>query len=343
VITSSILAGVAVVVTVARPRSWLGALTAASAAAVAVALGVGSLSPALVATAPTVGFLLVAVAAAATAVRLGLAARLATLLARGSRGRAGTLYVLVCLVTAAATAAVSLDGAVVLLVPVTLELAERFGAPLRPLLLGVVAVANAFSLGLPEGNPTNLVVLLRLGSGLGGYALRALPAAAAAAVLCAAGVAWFERRSLTAGGAVEPEPRSGRAQVRLASGFGAVLRLGLQLSALLVVLIPLIRHFHLPALGGLVGALAVAGAAAAAAALVNNLPASAAIAAGLGGPAAYAALAGVSVGALVTEHGSVATLLAGELAGTRAYERRLVPVVAVALAVATMLIWLGER
>ena len=50
-------------------------------------------------------------------------------------------------------------------------------------------------------------------------------------------------------------------------------------------------------------------------------------------------LAGVSVGALATEHGSVATLLAGELAGARAYERRLVPVVAAALALATILLY----
>ena len=83
---------------------------------------------------------------------------------------------------------------------------------------------------------------------------------------------------------------------------------------------------------GVAGALAISAATAAAAAAVNNLPASAAVAAAFSGPAAYAALAGVSVGALATEHGSVATLLAGELAGESAYERRLVPVVAAALA-----------
>jgi Na+/H+ antiporter NhaD/arsenite permease-like protein len=337
-ITDSILAGIAVAVTVMRPRSWLAALTAASAAAVAVGLGVGSLGPALVATAPTVAFLLVAVASVAVAVRLGLADRLAVLLARAAGGRTRRLYVLVCLSTAAATAMVSLDGAVVLLVPVALELARRFGAPLRPLLLGIVAVANAFSLGLPEGNPTNLVVLARLDSNLGAYALRALPAGAAAAVLCAAGVAWLERRSLSAGSAVDLP--SVTPEVRVASGFGAVLRLGLQLSSLLVVLIPVSGHLPAARLGGLGGALAVAAATAAAAALVNNLPASAALAAGLSGPAAYAALAGVSVGALETEHGSVATLLAGDLAGTPAYERRLVPVVSVALGVAVLLLWL---
>ena len=46
-----------------------------------------------------------------------------------------------------------------------------------------------------------------------------------------------------------------------------------------------------------------------------------------------------TMSALATEHGSVATLLAGELAGVRAYERRLVPVVAAALAVATVVLY----
>jgi Na+/H+ antiporter NhaD/arsenite permease-like protein len=201
----------------------------------------------------------------------------------------------------------------------------------RPLLLGVVAVANAFSLALPEGNPTNLVVLERLGRDFGDYTLHALPAGLAAAIVCAAGAAWLGRTERPAPPPA-PDPRIG-------TGLGAVARLGVQLTGLLVVLIPVARHLpavHAPGLGG---SLAVAGVTAAAAAAVNNLPASAAIAAALTGPAAYAALAGVSVGALATEHASVATLLAGELAGARAYERRLVPVVAAALALATVLLY----
>ena len=217
-----------------------------------------------------------------------------------------------------------------LLVPVVLELGRR-GAAVRPLLLGVVAVANAFSLALPEGNPTNLVVLERTGTGFGGYASRALPAGVVAAVICAAGVAWLGRGVTAA--CVAPT------EVRFHAGLGAVARLGLQLSALLVVLIPVARHLPAVQPRGIVGSLAVAALAAAVAAAVNNLPASAAVAAALSGPAVYAALAGVSVGALATEHGSVATLLAGELAGARAYERRLVPVVAAALAVATILLY----
>ena len=325
-----ILAAVAVGVAIVRPRSWAATAITVAAAAVAVLLGTGSLRPSLAATAPTIGFLLVAVALAGLAVRLGFASLAAAMLAALAGPRSLLLYALVCLATAVATALVSLDGAVVLLVPVVVELARR-GAPLRPLLLGVVAVANAFSLGLPEGNPTNIVVLERLGGHFGDYATRALPAGLAAAVVCAAGVAWLER-----GACATPASSNG---LRLGAGIGAVVRLGIQLSALLVVLIPLARRVPLVEPHGIGGALVIAAATAAAAAAVNNLPASAAVAAALTGPAAYAALAGVSVGALATEHGSVATLLAGELAGTRAYERRLVPVVAAALALATILLY----
>ena len=73
------------------------------------------------------------------------------------------MYVLVCLASALATAVVSLDGAVVLMVPLLLALSRRHQAPLAPLLLGTVAVANAASIAVPQGNPTNLVVIQRLG------------------------------------------------------------------------------------------------------------------------------------------------------------------------------------
>lgn len=63
---------------------------------------------------------------------------------------------MVCGLCALVTAVVSLDGAVVLTVPVLLVLSRRFGAPLPALLLGVVAVANAASIAVPQGNPTNL-------------------------------------------------------------------------------------------------------------------------------------------------------------------------------------------
>ena len=89
--------------------------------------------------------------------RSGLAERAAQLLAARARGSAWALYRMVCALCALLTAAVSLDGAVVLMIPLLLRLARRWGAPPAPLFLGVVAVANTASLALPQGNPTNLL------------------------------------------------------------------------------------------------------------------------------------------------------------------------------------------
>ena len=51
------------------------------------------------------------------------------------------------------------------MVPVVLALARRAPELRRPLLFGTVAVANAFSLALPQGNPANVVVMERSGLG----------------------------------------------------------------------------------------------------------------------------------------------------------------------------------
>jgi hypothetical protein len=94
---------------------------------------------------------------------------------------------------------------------------------------------------------------------------------------------------------------------------------------------------------------AVAAVASGVAALVTNLPPSVA----LGQlpvhlPVAYAALAGLSVGALVAPRGSVATLIAFELADEssaapirRRFSKAVGPAAAVATAAAVTLIWAG--
>ncbi len=80
-----------------------------------------------------------------------------------------------------------------------------------------------------------------------------------------------------------------------------------------------------------------------ASALVNNLPVSASVAAlASAGPGAYAALIGLGVGALATPHGSVATLIARDLAsgdGDGPWARVWAPVAAGAVACATLLLW----
>ena len=76
------------------------------------------------------------------------------------------------------------------------------------------------------------------------------------------------------------------------------------------------------------------------AALTNNLPASVSVGSLLGaGPSAYAATIGLGIGALALPQGSVATLLAVDLAGPDAASltmRRLAPVALTGLAAATL-------
>ena len=108
-------------------------------------------------------FLAAAIWLSALAAQSGLAERAAGLLARCARGSRMRLFAITCAACALLTATVSLDGAVVLMVPLVLVLAREERELLRLLLLGVVAVANAFSLAVPQGNPTNIVIMSRLG------------------------------------------------------------------------------------------------------------------------------------------------------------------------------------
>jgi arsenical pump membrane protein len=223
--------------------------------------------------------------------------------------------------------------------PVVLELRERLGAPVRPLLLGVVAVTNAFSVAVPEGNPTNLVVIERLGLGLGNATARMAAPGAAAAVLCAAAVAWRERRSLKCGYGT---PASSPATETIArSGLAGSARIAVHVASLLVLLLPLAEHARVTGGSSILAMFAVALGALALAALANNLPASAIVAAALvPGPAAYAALLGLSIGALATRQGSVATLIASDLTGTDAHSRVLLPAALTATLAATASTWL---
>ena len=122
-----------------------------------------AISEAVAATLPLALFLTAALSISADAERHGVARVAAGRLAGWGRGDARLLYGLVCLATLVLTAAISLDGAVILLVPVVNTLHQRYRVPLRPLFLGCVVVANASSLALPQGNPTNLVVIQGLG------------------------------------------------------------------------------------------------------------------------------------------------------------------------------------
>jgi arsenical pump membrane protein len=192
-----ILAALAVVALAGSPGTARGAAVAAVAAGLDAALG-ASVAPALRIVAPMVVFLAAALTLAGTLERAGLGERVAAILARRARGRSLALYAYVCATCAVLTATVSLDGAVVLMVPVLLALKRRYGAPLSPLFLGTVVVANASSIAVPQGNPTNLLIIERLGISPTAFLAHMLGPGLIATVLCAAVVAVSERRRLAA-------------------------------------------------------------------------------------------------------------------------------------------------
>jgi Na+/H+ antiporter NhaD/arsenite permease-like protein len=381
-IVHAILAAIAIAALALGPRSAGATLVALAAAGIDLALG-AALAPALAVVAPLTAFLGAALTLAALAQRSGIADRAASVLAARAGGSALALYALVCATCAALTAAVSLDGAVVLMVPLVLVLSRRFGAPFAPLFLGAVIVANAGSIAVPQGNPTNLVVMDRLGLAPQTFIAHMLVPGLAAAALGAVGIAVTQRRALRPRIATAQRDRSplstaerhavlALAGAALAAWAAPLLgiapwwpftaavvlaliakrarprlvvpwRVAAQVGALVVVTGALDLSVSAPPQLALPGLLLVASAVAAASALANNLPVSVS-AAGLlaSGPPAYAAVVGLAVGSVATPHGSVATLIASQLAGDDAppLQARLFATLAAAgVLAATALLW----
>jgi arsenical pump membrane protein len=384
---SLILALLGAVAIALRPADPASAAVVALLAAIDVMLG-APLMPALSAVLPLLVFLAAALTLAALAERSGLAERGADRLAAIGRGRSAVLFLLVCGATAIATSVVSLDGAVVLMLPLVLALSRRHGAPFAPLFLGTVAVANAASIAVPQGNPTNLVVIEQLGLSPGAFLEQMLLPGLAAAITCAAAAALVERRALSGHYPVTQLSSRGRLtgderHAAVALGAAALLafaaplagvpvcwpfagvaavalavrpgprtpptipvRLGVQVTGLLVLVGALNLTTPRPGQGALAGLLAVALLVGCAAALANNLPVSVSAASLLAaGPSAYAASIGLAVGSLATPQGSVATMLAAELAGPdapRLEVRRLLPMGVAGLLAATLVLALQQ-
>src|SRR5262245_21119890 len=199
-----------------RPGSAHAAGLAAACAAVALAAGAvpaGAAVASLAATLPMAVFLAVAIWLAVAVEASGLCERAAVALAALARGRAVVLYGLLCLLCAVLTTAISLDGAVVVLAPVVVALGRVAPHLSRALFLGTVAAANAFSVAVPQGNPTNLVVMERLGISAPDFITRMAAPALVATVVLGLLVALRERRALAA-----PLPRPG---VRAPLGHGS--------------------------------------------------------------------------------------------------------------------------
>lgn len=377
-----ILAGLAVTAVALRPRSVRATALVTLAGLLDVLIG-ASPSGALASVAPLVAFLAAALTLATLVERSGLADRAAGALAARARGSALLLYVLVCAVCALSTAAVSLDGAVVLVIPLLGILARRFGAPFAPLFMGAVVVANAASIAVPQGNPTNLVLIDRLGLSATAFVEHMLVPGIAAATICAGAVAFIERRALSAPLGVVARRRTApsraerHAAISLALAalvawaapiagivpwwpFCAVVavalstsrerprliipwRIAFQVGGLLIVTqaigltVPLSGAAGLPALLAIVACVGIASA------IANNLPVSVCVSGLLtAGAPAYAASVGLAVGSLATPQGSVATLIATQLAGSSAPPlriRRFAPLAAAGALAAATLLW----
>jgi Na+/H+ antiporter NhaD/arsenite permease-like protein len=267
------------------------------------------------------------------------------------------------------------------MVPIVLALHRRHGAPLAPLLLGVVGVANVASIAVPQGNPTNLVVINHLHLSSLTFTRQMFVPGIVATVICAVAIALLERRRLR--GRYRrprsgPEPLSREQLVAVLALVAAALvawaaplagippwwpfvgavfvavvatrtwsalvvpwRIAVQIASLVIVAGAVGLHPPNTQVQPLPILLSVAVGTGIVAALINNLPASVWASSLLtGGSVALAATAGLAVGALAAPQGSVATLIAADLAGPGAPKftvRRLAPVAFGALLVAILL------
>jgi len=271
----------------------------------------------------------------------------------------------------------------VLVLPLLPSLARRSGAPFAPRFLGVVAVANSASIAVPQGNPTNLVVINRLGLSTSAFLEHMLAPGIAAAAICAVGVALSERQALTAALHTATRQRTPLSNAERHAAISLTLtalvawtapivgiapwwpftaavaltlatsrerprvivpwRVAIQVSALLIVIHALGLTPQATAVASLPGLLAIAATIGAASALANNLPISVCATGLLTACApAYAASVGLAIGSLATPQGSVATLIASQLAGPTAppvRARRVAPLATATVLTATLLLW----
>jgi arsenical pump membrane protein len=378
-----ILAGLAVAALCVAPHAPAATAVAALAALVDALLG-SRVLPALAVVAPLLAFLTAALTLAGLVERSGLADRVALALAARSRGSALRLFALTCLICALLTAVVSLDGAVVLMIPLLLNLERRADAPFGALFLGTIVVANVVSIAVPQGNPTNLVIIDRLGLSSGAFVSHMLIPGVVAAALCAGAVAILERKALrgrvripvavTAGRFTREErlaavalvvaglaawtaplyglapwwPFAGAVALALAFARDASVRVpwrvAAQVGGLLIAIQAIGINTHPGGAAGLLELLAIALAVGAAAAIANNLPVSVCVTGLLApGGTAYAASIGLAIGSIATRQGSVATLIATDLAGETAPAlavARFAPLAIGGVVVATALVWL---
>jgi arsenical pump membrane protein len=170
-------------------------------------------------------------------------------------GGAVALLAAALLLDAVVTAVLNLDTAVVFLTPVLVFAARRRRVAAEPFLYGCVFMANASSLFLPGSNLTNLLILDAHTGGSGAsFAVKMFPIAITAAVVTAVGVGLSFRRHLARGRSAAAEGGTADAldtEPRVVLGAGALA------TAAAVVLVLVLRQPALAVLAvGVVAALA---------------------------------------------------------------------------------------
>jgi arsenical pump membrane protein len=179
----------------------------------------------------------------ATGAREGLFAEAGALAARVPGGGT-TLLAALLVVTAAVTAVLNLDTAVVFMTPVLIHAARHRGLGEAPFLYGAVFMANSASLLLPGSNLTNLIVLAHDRVSGSTFAARLWPAWVVAVAITIVFVALVFRRALRTAvlRAAERPPFAPRAGT-LAVVVSAVLVLVLSRPALPVLAVGLAAAF----------------------------------------------------------------------------------------------------
>ena len=154
---------------------------------------------------PILGFLVCITVIAELADMIGVFRVLAYGAARIARGSVLVLWLLVVVVSTAASAVLSLDTTAVLITPVVLVLARRLGLNLGLFAFTAVWLANTASVIFPVSNLTNLLAMSWLrtsvsggaaASSVGGFARLMWPAATAAFLITVAALAVIYRKSL---------------------------------------------------------------------------------------------------------------------------------------------------
>jgi Na+/H+ antiporter NhaD/arsenite permease-like protein len=204
--------------------------------------------------------------------------------------------------TALLSGLVNLDVAVVVAIPVALGVAGRTGLPAGRLVLAAAMTANATSFLWPTSNLTTLLVVSRSPLSPTDYATRSWISWVLVTAVTVCGLSVFVER-----GRRDDAAATGGRHIRgAAQTLAGLLPLYVAASAIRALLgaVPL-------QLGS--GMLRAAGVTAVVAAAVNNLPAAAAVAPS-GTRAAWVAVLALAIGPNLLVTGSVATLIARQLA-----------------------------